>query len=31
MMDKVTVIVQQYSLPEILPLLSKVDAVPRDL
>jgi hypothetical protein len=28
---RVIVIVQQYSLPEILPLLNKVDTVPRDL
>ena len=31
MIDKVTVIVQQYNLLEILPILSKVDVVPRDL
>ena len=28
---KVTVIVQQYGLPEILSILSRVDAVPMDL
>ena len=31
MIDKVTVIVQQYGLPKILPILNKVDIVPMDL
>ena len=31
MMDNVSIIVQQYGIPEILPLLSRVDVVPRDL
>ena len=30
MIDKVTIIVQQYGLYDILPFLSRVDAVPRD-
>jgi hypothetical protein len=29
--DVTIVIVQQYGLPEILPLLSRIDAIPRDL